>query len=859
MHRTMEEQLEISSPQATSPAVTTAGQGGLPQSQSQSPLLDDPASRRKQRLKWTKRVLVTSLVLALSVTLAVMVVLYMEERDKTWPKPPVQAQTHADRITSMIDWSANPCEDFHQFICGGWDPEVNESVPRIVAGFSEISDRVRQQQLEILKANFPFITTFYDGCMRPDDVELSGVDSLKPWFALTSQPGTVEEYLRVLGAVHRHDFKTKRPDSAPLFTPVVIPDPVIFRLVLYPHGLSLAELSEDTFRNMFALFNETGLYPLKDEAHLESLSRRVRVFENRTSALFPNEPEANQTLISVSEFASKTGFPIADYLEGLGDATLTGGRNHGDDGHAGKPITEVHVPQMPYFARLNEFLRATFNETSDLYDPEAAKAFLSFRVAVTMLDVLPLSFRRSFIGNKSASAIEVERHPLLAALRSEHTEAEILEYYASLEASSQQQQQQQHTDPFSTSLRTTTTEQGGQDGTTTLLESLEEKRSKMGEYKRKTERFPWKLPTPVISNLEDKSQSAFPAEADSSEESLRKRAVRCRQQAIKFFADFLAHAWVVKDFPDANRAAGETLVERLHTQMGKRIQEATWLDAETREQALTKWQLMAKNVGYNTDWITYVDLAISGHLFPDITAVRSFYKGRDLFYVGTAVKRDSFPTVGLYSIASYMDQNAFYFMPFNSINMLAGLMLAPMFDAEQPDLLNLAAYGYVAGHEITHGFDSSGRNYNGTGFHVNWWSDEANKKFKERATCLVNQYNTFNHMGFPVNGEKTLGENIADLGGLHLAWRAYKELPPQEQLHPRLTNDQLFWVYSGQVWCEKTTKDYAKLVIEHDTHAPGKFRINGPMSNLPAFAQTWGCSPSQPMGRSLTSERCELW
>jgi len=125
--------------------------------------------------------------------------------------------------------------------------------------------------------------------------------------------------------------------------------------------------------------------------------------------------------------------------------------------------------------------------------------------------------------------------------------------------------------------------------------------------------------------------------------------------------------------------------------------------------------------------------------------------------------------------------------------------------------------------------------------------------------CLVNQYNSFPVYTSHVDGVKTLGENVADLGGLSLAWAAYKTLPNTDRWHANFNNDQLFWIYAGQVWCATSTQAAALNQIKVDVHSPAKYRIIGPMSNLPDFANTWNCPASSFMGRSLTTQRCQIW
>jgi len=278
------------------------------------------------------------------------------------------------------------------------------------------------------------------------------------------------------------------------------------------------------------------------------------------------------------------------------------------------------------------------------------------------------------------------------------------------------------------------------------------------------------------------------------------------------------------------------------------------LDNRTRSQAITKWANIAINVGYDPNWIEYSGLTITtGYALQNYLAIQQYLSLRSLATIGALPDRSDMNQ-------NIMIQNAFYSPTANSINMLAGLILAPMFDATVPQMLNLASYGMVIGHEITHGFDNSGRLFNGTGAYIDWWTQQATVEFDQRAQCLITQYDAFLVEGQHVNGSATLGENIADLGGLNLAFSAYHAYAqPAAQLMNEYTNDQLFFMYYAQNWCAKISPQEALDRLETDVHSPNKYRVNGPLSNIPDFANAFGCSANSVMGRSLTDQRCEVW
>jgi len=203
--------------------------------------------------------------------------------------------------------------------------------------------------------------------------------------------------------------------------------------------------------------------------------------------------------------------------------------------------------------------------------------------------------------------------------------------------------------------------------------------------------------------------------------------------------------------------------------------------------------------------------------------------------------------------------NAFYMPEDNSINMIPGLMQFPLFDSSLPAAINLASYGWVIGHELTHGFDNDGRLYDGLGREVDWWSQRSIDQFQQRSQCFVDQYSNESVFGFHINGTQTLGENIADNGGIGLAWRSFQSVKPETEIFPGIPNDQLFWIWAAQTWCATTTPASIKKQIVNDVHSPFPVRGHAPMQNMPQFAQTFKCSPDSDMGRSLTQNRCVIW
>jgi predicted metalloendopeptidase len=170
--------------------------------------------------------------------------------------------------------------------------------------------------------------------------------------------------------------------------------------------------------------------------------------------------------------------------------------------------------------------------------------------------------------------------------------------------------------------------------------------------------------------------------------------------------------------------------------------------------------------------------------------------------------------------------------------------------------------GAVMGHELSHGFDDQGRKFSPEGKLEPWWEPEASKRFEEQASCVADLYSSYEiEPGIAVNGLLTLGENIADLGGVKQAYRAYQSRESEqgsasEPFVEGLTNDQLFFVAYGQVWCGLATPEQARVLIATDSHSPAQFRVQGPLSNNLALAEVFGCSAESPM---VAENRCEVW
>ena len=205
--------------------------------------------------------------------------------------------------------------------------------------------------------------------------------------------------------------------------------------------------------------------------------------------------------------------------------------------------------------------------------------------------------------------------------------------------------------------------------------------------------------------------------------------------------------------------------------------------------------------------------------------------------------------------------NAYYNPTQNEIVFPAGILQPPVFHRDFPEAMNFGAMGAVVGHELTHGFDDKGRKFDGDGQLREWWEPEVSQRFEERAACVEEQFNGYEVAdGLHIDGKLTLGENIADLGGIKAAFAAFRrsagEAAKKPSIVEELTNEQLFFVAYGQIWCSISSPEFESLQTRSNPHALPRYRVNGPLSNLPTFAEVFSCPVGSPMVRE---NRCEVW
>ncbi|MBV6477525.1 MAG: Neutral endopeptidase [Ignavibacteria bacterium] len=310
----------------------------------------------------------------------------------------------------------------------------------------------------------------------------------------------------------------------------------------------------------------------------------------------------------------------------------------------------------------------------------------------------------------------------------------------------------------------------------------------------------------------------------------------------------------IKFKPEAKDRALE-MVANIKEAFGERLKNNEWMSDETKKQALKKLGSFNVKIGYTDKWKDYSGLVIDRKSFYENMLEASKYNMKlNLDKIGKPV---DYTEWGM----NPQTVNAYYNASKNEIVFPAGIMQIPFFDPDADDAVNYGSIGAVIGHEITHGFDDQGRKYDAEGNMKDWWTKEDASKFTERADKLVKQYNEFLVVDdLHVNGQLTLGENIADLGGIIIAYYGLQKTleGKEKQLIDGFTPEQRFFLSYSQLWKVKSRPEAIRLQIKTDPHSPGKFRVIGPISNLIEFMKAFNGNPGDPMIRS-EKERVVIW
>ena len=358
---------------------------------------------------------------------------------------------------------------------------------------------------------------------------------------------------------------------------------------------------------------------------------------------------------------------------------------------------------------------------------------------------------------------------------------------------------------------------------------------------------------PQISSAFLNENFAFYGKTLRGEEQLKPRWKRCTEDIDDYLGEALGQAYVEKYFSPQAKQEAVKIVKQIQAAMEQDIKSLPWMSATTKEQALAKLHGMADKIGYPDKWRDYSKLEIvRGDNLGNFQRAKQFEFNRQLAKIGKPVDRGEWdmspPTV-----------NAYYNPQMNDINFPAGVLQPPAFDLNSDAAPNYGDTGGTVGHELTHGFDDEGRQFDAQGNLRDWWTPEDGKEFEKRAACISNQYSNYTIIDdIKINGKLTLGEDVADLGGLLLAYMAWKQDTNNQKLEPieGLTPQQRFFVGYGQSWCGHVRDESKRMRATIDPHSPEKYRTNGVVSNMPEFQEAFHCKAGSPM---VNQNRCRVW
>ena len=330
---------------------------------------------------------------------------------------------------------------------------------------------------------------------------------------------------------------------------------------------------------------------------------------------------------------------------------------------------------------------------------------------------------------------------------------------------------------------------------------------------------------------------------------------KCVEATDRALGEALAVPFINQTFGQEGKQVTQAMVKGIEGAFEDNLATLTWMDDTTKQRAREKAQKIFNKIGFPDKWKSYDGLVTDrGPLIGNQTRSAAYEKARDLKKIGKPLDRGVWemtpPTV-----------NAYYQPSLNEIVFPAGILQPPFYNKDATDAVNFGAMGMVVGHELTHGFDDQGRQFDAEGNLKDWWTPASGQGFIERANCVKQQFDGYVAVDdLHLNGGLTLGENVADLGGLKLAYaamEAYAQQHPDRVLRgSRFTAEQQFFLGYAQAWCTNARPEIERVLARTDPHSPPRYRVNGPLSNLPQFQQAFQCKPGDKM---VSQNRCTVW
>jgi len=361
--------------------------------------------------------------------------------------------------------------------------------------------------------------------------------------------------------------------------------------------------------------------------------------------------------------------------------------------------------------------------------------------------------------------------------------------------------------------------------------------------------------SPALSSTFDQEHFAFFSKTLRGVQQQQPRWKRCVALVDRQLGEALGQEFVSRAFSPELKEKSLHMTRQIESAMKKDIDSLEWMSPETKKRAQEKLAAIVNKIGYPDKWRDYSAYTVKpGDFAGNVERGNLFEQRRDLAKIGKPLDRSEWgmtpPTV-----------NAYFNPQMNDINFPAGVLQPPLFDPKMDDAPNYGNTGGTIGHELTHAFDDEGRQFDAKGNLKDWWTRQDAKEYEERAQCIVDQYAQYTVVDdIKINSKLTLGEDIADLGGLILGWMAWQEemasMPQKAQPRDGFTPEQRFFIGNAQWACENDRPENLRVTAMTDPHSPGKFRVNGLVVNMPQFQQAFNCKPGQPM---VKEKRCRVW
>jgi putative endopeptidase len=649
----------------------------------------------------------------------------------------------AAKVLADMDQTADPCQDFYQYACGGWleTTELPSDQRRWTRSFSVIQEENREAIREIIEdatanpagnADAQRIGDFYASCMDEATVDAAGATPLEPLFAAIDEVSDAASLLQTAAVLQRKNIDA-------LFGLGVIPDfedPDLNVAFFVQGGMGMPDRDyyvsddpkkmellaqyEEHVARMFGLLGDDAETAARKAGEVLAFETELAKVARERVAMRQMEKLYNKLDISGLQELTPS-LPWGSFLAGTGYPD----------------VVDINVATPEFFERLESLVAET--------SPEVLQTYLDWHVVDGYADQMANDFVTAnfeFYGQKLGGQAEIEPR--------------------------------------------------------------------------------WK---------------------------------RCVDATTGAMGEALGRLYVDRKFAGNSKQVALAMIGDLFTAFENGLPGIAWMDDTTRARAVEKKEAIGNKIGYPDEWRDYSSMTITkGDYFNNSVAANEFEFDRNAVKIGEAVDPKEWGMTP-------QQVNAYYHPLLNEIVFPAGILQPPFFHKDFPAAMNYGGIGGVIGHELTHGFDDQGRKFAPDGQLREWWEPEAVEQFKEQAECVSDLYSGFEvEPGLNVNGGLTLGENIADVGGLKESYAAYKlwleRNGEQEPFVEGLTDEQLFFVGWGQVWCTVASDEYVRLQVTTDPHSPGEFRAAGPVTQHPAFAGAFSCEPGTPMN---PVDKCEVW